>query len=340
MSARSGPPTLQDVARRAGVHPATVSRALGRPEMVAPETRDRVLAAVEALGFVPNRHARHLAGGSAEAVGVIVPDIANPYFATMLQSIQAEATGRDLEVLIADSGGDPATEQRMLETLSRRVDGIVVCTPVSDLAGATVPVVQVNRQSRQVPSVVVDQATIVTLAVDHLTALGHRHLAYLHGPLRYWSSRRRTRAVQRIARERRGELRIEVVHPVAGTFEGGRGVLETVLATGATGVLAFNDVQAAGLVVGAHAAGLRVPGDLSIVGSDGLDLATMIEPTLTTVVAPRDAIGRTALARLVTDDGPTRTVLQPALTYRGSSGRPGRAAPANHSPRRLRADAG
>lgn len=340
MSARSGPPTLQDVARRAGVHPATVSRALGRPEMVAPATRDRVLAAVEALGFVPNRHARRLAGGSAEAVGVIVPDIANPYFATMLQSIQAEATGRDLEVLIADSGGDPATEHRMLETLSRRVDGIVVCTPVSDLAGATVPVVQVNRQSRQVPSVVVDQAAIVALAVDHLSALGHRHLAYLHGPLRYWSSRRRTRAVKHIGRERRGELRIEVVRPVAGTFDGGRGVLEAVLATGATGVLAFNDIQAAGLVVGAHAAGLHVPGDLSIVGSDGLDLATMIEPTLTTVVAPRDAIGRTALARLVADDGPTRTVLQPELMTRGSSGHPARTAPVIHSPRRLRADAG
>jgi LacI family transcriptional regulator len=308
--------------------------------MVAPATRERVLAAVEALGFVPNRSARRLAGGRAEAVGVIVPDIANPYFATMLQSIQAEASLRDLEVLIADSGGDPATEQRMLATLSRRVDGVVVCTPVSDLAGATVPVIQVNRQSRQVRSVVVDQGAIVALAVEHLTALGHRHLAYLHGPMRYWSSRQRAGAVQSIARERRGELRIEVVHPVPGTFEGGRSVFEAVLATGATGVLAFNDVQAAGLIVGAHASGLHVPDDLSIVGSDGLDLATMIEPTLTTVVAPRDAIGRTALARLVAEDGPTRTVLQPDLSPGGSSGRPSRTAPAIHPPRRLRADVG
>lgn len=340
MSAPSGPPTLQDVARRADVHPATVSRALARPEMVAPATRRRVLEAVDALGFVPNRHARRLAGGRAEAVGVIVPDIANPYFATVLQSIQAEATDRELEVLIADSAGDPATEARMLATLSRRVDGIVVCTPVSDLSGAGVPVVQVNRQSRDVPSVVVDQATIVALAVDHLVGLGHRRVAFLHGPMRYWSSRRRKKAAERIGRERRGEVDLEFVHPVAGTFDGGRSVVADVLATGATGVLAFNDVQAAGLIVGAHEAGLDVPGDLSIVGSDGLDLASMTEPTLTTIVAPRETIGRTALARLVAESGSAQTVLQPELAPGASTGQRGPLTPRTNDTRSLRADAG
>jgi DNA-binding LacI/PurR family transcriptional regulator len=308
--------------------------------MVAPATRRRVLDAVDALGFVPNRHARRLAGGRTGAVGVIVPDIANPYFATVLQAIQAEATGRELEVLIADSGGDPTTEQRMLETLGRRVDGIVACTPVSDLAAATVPVVQVNRQSRDVPSVVIDQATIVELAVDHLVGLGHRRIAFLHGPMRYWSSRRRKRAAERIGRERRGEVDLELVHPVAGTFDGGRSVLADVLATGATGVLAFNDVQAAGLIVGALEAGLDVPGDLSIVGSDGLDLASMTEPTLTTVVAPRETIGRTALARLVAESGSARTVLQPDLTPGGSTGQRRPITPRTHETRRLRADTG
>lgn len=308
--------------------------------MVAPATRERVLAAVDELGFVPNRHARRLAGGRTEAVGVVVPDIANPYFATMLQSVQAEASQRDLEVLLADTGGAPATEARVLASLSRRVDGIVACTPVTDLTTATVPVVQVNRQSRTVPSVVVDQDAIVAAGIDHLVALGHRHLLHLHGPVRYWSARRRAKAVDRIARQRRHEVRIETIGPVPGTFEAGRGIVDAVVASGATGVLAFNDVQAAGLVVGAHRVGLAVPGDLSIVGSDGLELASMTEPTLTTVVAPHDTVGRRALARLVTDDAPMRTVVAPDLVVAGSTGPPRAASTPNRLSRRLQADAG
>lgn len=327
MSASSGPrplrpPTIDDVARHAGVHAATVSRALNRPAMVAGETRSRILAAVEELDFVPNRSAQRLAGGRVDAVGVVVPDIANPYFARILQSIQTAATSHGLAVLIADSAGDPCTEARILEALSRRVDGLVVCTPVTDLSQATVPVVQVNRQSRTVPSVVVDQTAIVSLAVDHLVGLGHRRIAYLQGPQRYWSAHRRSRVVARIGRERRTEVRLESVHPVDGTFEAGRDIAKTVVSTGATAVIAFNDLQAAGLLIGVHAAGLRVPDDLSIVGSDGLDLADMTEPGLTTVVAPRATIGTCALDRLLADRGPNRTVLQPSLAVAASTGRP------------------
>jgi DNA-binding LacI/PurR family transcriptional regulator len=307
--------------------------------MVAPATRALVLAAVDDLGFVPNRSARRLAGGRAEAIGVIVPDIANPYFATTLQAIQAAAGRQELEVLIADSGADPATEARLLENLSRRVDGIVVCTPVSDLTAATVPVVQVNRQSRTVPSVVVDQTAIVTVAVDHLVGLGHRRIAYLHGPARYWSARRRSAAVAHIARERHHAVHIATVHPAAVTFEGGRAVFDDVLATGATAVLAFNDVQAAGLLIGAHHGGVAVPDDLSIIGSDGLDLASMTAPTITTVAAPREEIGRRALERLVAADAPLRTVLQPRLQPGRSTDRPG-VPTFVHQPRSLRADVG
>lgn len=338
MPPHPGPVTLQDVARRAGVHPATVSRALGRPEMVSQTTRKRVLAAVDVLGFVPNRDARRLAGGRSQAIGVVVPDIANPYFASILQSIQAEATTLDLDVLIADSGGDPTVEARMLATLSRRVDGIVVCTPVTDLSAAAASVVQVNRQSRDVPSVVVDQSAIVVTAVDHLIQLGHHHIAVLRGPSHYWSTRQRTRAAQRLARDRR--VVVELVHPVAGTFEAGRTMLDKVLAAGVTAVVAFNDVQAAGLLVAAHESGLDVPTDLSIVGSDGLDLIRMTEPTLTSVVSPRATIGRRALHRLVAGAGPRRIVLEPELSVGRSTGPPRASAVRSDEVRSFHVDAG
>ncbi len=342
MARRPASPTLQDVARRAGVHPATVSRALARPELVAAATRERVLAAVDELGFVPNRHAQRLAGGGAEAVGVVVPDVANPYFATLLRAVQAEAADRDLEVLLADSNGDPATEARILRALSHRVDGLVVATPVSDLSEAEVPVVQVNRQSRGIPSVVVDQRAIVALALGHLTDLGHRHVAMVTGPSRYWSARQRARALKARAGDRVGAgphgLEVTTVQARAGTFEAGRDAIDAVLTTGATAAVTFNDVQAAGLLVGAHEAGVEVPGDLSVVGSDGLELAAMTMPTLTTVAAPHDAIGRRALARLMDDAGPSQTVLEPHLSIGGSTGRPRRISTSTHEFRRPHAD--
>lgn len=320
-------PTLEDVARRAGVHSATVSRALSRPAMVAPDTRAQVLAAVEAVGFVPNRSARHLVSGRTGAIGLLVPDITNPFFGAILQAVQAEARGRDLAVLIADTGAESTEEQRALVTLGRQVDGLVVLTPITDLSSAPVPVVQVSRQSRLAPSVVVDQSAIVRLAIDHLRSLGHCHLVVVRGPAAYWSAGRRDRAVEMLAASSgdSGE-RLDVVGPVPGTFDGGQAVLDAVLATGATGVVAFNDVQAAGLLVAAQAAGLRVPEDLSVVGSDGIDLAAMTSPPLTTVAAPLEAIGRAAAERL--DDllagrtGAHRTILQPDLVIGASTAPP------------------
>lgn len=320
-------PTLHDVARRAGVHPATVSRALSRPSMVAPATRSAVLDAVDAVGFVPNRSARQLASGRAGAVGVIVPDITNPFFGSILRSIQGDARSDDLGVLIADTDADPAEERRAIATLGRQVDGLVVITPVTDLSSAPVPVVQLNRQSRRAPSVVVDQQVIVGTAVDHLAALGHRHVAVVRGPAAYWSAAQRDRALERLERPASGTVvRIDHIDPAPATFAAGLDVFDRVRATGASAVVAFNDLQAAGLLLAAHDAGLSVPDDLSIIGSDGLDLAAMTAPPLTTVAAPLDQLGRTALRRLrelLGGEDPTRrTTLAPHLVVRASTGPP------------------
>jgi DNA-binding LacI/PurR family transcriptional regulator len=325
------PPTLHDVARRAGVHPATVSRALTKPDMVAAGTRSIVLDAVAAVGFVPNRSARHLVSGRADAIGVIVPDITNPYFASIVQAIQGDARADDLAVLIADTGADPAEERRALATLSRQVDGIVAITPITDLAAVTRPVVQVNRQRRKVVSVVVDQEAIALAAIDHLVALGHTEIAVVRGPVAYWSATTRDRAVSRLIGSSPAAarpLRIDQLSPAAATFDGGRGAYDEVDRSDVTAVVAFNDLQAAGLLVAAQEAGRTVPGSLSIVGSDGLALATMSSPPLTTVAAPLDDLGVTARQRLadVLADrpGPAVTTLQPSLVVRSSTAAPTR----------------
>jgi DNA-binding LacI/PurR family transcriptional regulator len=338
MVAAGRPPTLHDVARRAGVHPATVSRALTTPDIVAPATRSVVLDAVAAVGFVPNRSARRLVSGRADAIGVVVPDITNPYFAAIVQSIEGDARADDLAVLIADTGADAAEERRALGALSRQVDGIVAITPITDLAAASCPVVQVNRQRRKVVSVVVDQVAVVDAALSHLAERGHTAVAVVQGPATYWSATTRNRAVTRLTGSPSApfrSLRIDRVSPAAPTFDGGRWVYDEIDRSGVTAVVAFNDLQAAGLLAAAHQAGRAVPDSLSIVGSDGLALAAMFSPRLTTVAAPLDQLGVTARRRLVDmlagRPGPAVTTLQPWLVIGSSTAAPSTPLPpSNH----------
>jgi len=293
--------------------------------MVAAATREAVLAAVEEVGFVPNRAARRLVSGRSDAIGVLVPDITNPYFGAMVQAIQGDARRDGLAVLIADTGADPAEERRALQALSRQVDGLVAVTPITDLAAATVPVVAVNRQLRNHASVVVDQDAIAHLALGHLVDLGHRRIAVVRGPAAYWSAMRRDRAVERFAAGAEG-CRIDLIGPAPATFEGGRTAYGAVDSSGASAVVAFNDLQATGLLVAAGEAGREVPSSLTVVGSDGLGLAAMTAPPLTTVAAPLEELGRTSrqlLGELLQDaSGARRVTLSPRLVVRRTSAAP------------------
>lgn len=295
--------------------------------MVAADTRTLVLDAVAADGFVPNRSARQLVCGRTGAIGIIVPDITNPYFAAIVQAIQADARTDDLAVLIADTGADPDEERRALAALSRQVDGVVAITPITDLAAAATPVVQVNRRSRGTASVVVDQHAIAATAIEHLAGLGHTRIAVVRGPAAYWSAGRRDRAVERLAAsDAFREVAVDLLPPEAATFAGGRAAFDAVVQSGATAVVAFNDLQAAGLLVAATDAGRSVPASLSIVGSDGLALTTMTSPPLTTVAAPLDELGRTARRRLgdllAGGARPRLTTLQPRLVTRATTAAP------------------
>lgn len=291
-------PTLADVARLARVSPATASRALTQGDTVRGETRRRVLSAVDTLGYRPNRAARELSTGRSGALGMLVPDIANPFFAELIRSAQAAARGQDKLLLIADTSQSEAQELDLLESLSGQIDGVIICSSrlrVERLGPsmAGLPMVFVNRREDAVPAVVIDQGAIVRVSVRHLTDLGHRHLAFLAGPEHLWSSRRRVEALH--AFESSGDLTLDILGPFEPSFEGGAKAAEPLLASGATGVLAFNDVMALGLMSRLSALGVSVPKDLSVVGSDDVPLANMWTPALTTVSAPTRAAGSNAV---------------------------------------------
>ena len=193
--------TILDVAARAGVHAATVSRTINVPEKVAPDTRRRVEAAVRELGFVPNRAARGLITGRTGNVAVIVPDITNPHFASLMRSVERSARQSDLQVLLVDTGEHPDEEVRAAESLSREVDGFIIVSPrrlhrALHALGST-PAVFVNRPVREHASILLRTAPAVADALQHLAGLGHRRVAYLGGPSGSWAAGERRGAVRR-----------------------------------------------------------------------------------------------------------------------------------------------
>ncbi|MGB8857769.1 MAG: LacI family DNA-binding transcriptional regulator [Ilumatobacteraceae bacterium] len=315
--------TLADVAVEAGVHPSTVSRVISRPQLIGAPTRTAVQAAVARLGYIPNKAARQLAGGRVGSLGVLVPDITNPFFAQVVRSLQRCCRSAGLTMLLADTDQRADEELSEARALTGSVDGFVVCSSVAGtqhwrhVVGAT-PLVFVNRRAKGVASVTLDQHAIVELGVAHLRSLGHRRIGVVRGPDAYWSARERHRAVG-------GLDGIVALGPTRPDFEAGIALTDELIASEVTGVLAFNDLQALGIMAGCRAAGKSVPGDLSVVGSDDIGAGAMSDPPLTTVTAPVQQLGAAALQlieQLIAGSvGETEVSLPVTLNVRSSTRR-------------------
>lgn len=325
--------TLADVAVEAGVHPSTVSRVLSRPQLIGEPTRTAVHAAIDKLGYTPNRAARQLAGGRTGTIGVLVPDITNPFFAQVVRSVQQGCRRNGLTMLLADTEQREADELLEARALVGSVDGFVVCSPVAaadkwlQVIGDA-PLVFVNRRAKGVASVALDQEAIIELGVTHLRAAGHRSIAVVRGPVAYWSGRERDRVIRRLPD-------LLSLGPVRPTFEAGIALANDLMALGVTGVLAFNDVQALGIVAGYRAAGRLVPRDLSVVGSDDIAAAAMSDPPLTTVAAPVQQLGDAAfdlIAELLAGSTERKEIALPVtLTVRASTRETSSASSTNRS---------
>ncbi|NUR90554.1 MAG: LacI family DNA-binding transcriptional regulator [Nonomuraea sp.] len=313
--------TIRDVARASGVHVSTVSRAFSVPHMVNPETRNRVLAVAEELGYRPNRAARALTTGRTHNIGLIVADIANPFFPPLIKAAQAHARSRDYHVFVADTDEDPAAEEELVRTLAKQVDGILLCSPrLSNRAierlAQDVPFVVVNRRIKGMPAVLMDVAQGGRLALEHLRGLGHRRVALVSGPSGSWTSNE----MQAAAAEVSG-LDVVFLGPNQPTHEGGNAVAAAVAASGVTGVLAYNDLLALGIIEGLDGLGVSVPCDVSVIGVDDILPGRMNRPKLTTVGMPTAAAGRMAVDLLLQSGGEGALItLDTTLIVRESTG--------------------
>jgi DNA-binding LacI/PurR family transcriptional regulator len=319
--------TIRDVATRAGVSPATVSRVFSQPETVAPGTRQRVLTAAEELRYAPNPVARSLARRRTGNLGIVVPDIANSFSAMIIKAAQQEARHAEYALFVTASEELVDDEERQARALAPQVDGLLLTSPLASDAclrelADIVPVVVTNRLLDDVPTVLTESTEATGHAVEHLHALGHREVAYLAGPDGY-SNDSRTSGLQ-AACARLG-LEPVVLGPFPARFSSGVRAADLVLAAGATAVVAFNDDIAAGLLTRFADRGVRVPEHISVVGHDDTALAEMVTPRLTTVHIPAAAAGATATQLLIRyvrgdDSGVRRYELPSELIVRGSTG--------------------
>lgn len=322
-------PTIYDVAKLAGVNPSTVSRALNSPGRINEKTEAKVRAAARELRYRLNPMARALPTGRTSTVGLILSDITNPMIAGIVRGAQQAASERGYTLLLAESQESGELEATAVERMIASVDGLVLAASRLDderiaQAAEERPTVLINRAVEGVESVIGDVEPGIDQAVAHLHLLGHRRIVYLSGPQTSWMSKHREAVIRAVA-ARRG-VEIEVLGPNRPTLEMGTEALPRIVATGATAVVAYNDVMAIGLVRAAQQQGLEIPAELSIVGFDDIFGADFTSPPLTTVRMPLMVLGELAVRRLLDilqGDGEPERVEPPVsrLVIRGSSGR-------------------
>lgn len=320
--------TISQVAAAAGVARSSVSRAFTRPDMLSPETVKRIKHAAEQLGYVPNHTARALSTGRHGNVGLIVPDVANPFFPPLIRAAQMEAERSDFCVFLGNTDEDPRQEDKLLGRFASQVEGLVLASSrmTDDQIRAHAnqrPLVLINRDVSGIPRVLIDSGSGVSEAVAHLAESGHRKIAYVSGPAASWSNKQRKAAVRSAALKL--GLRVEMVAAGAPTYHAGRNAVAQILATSATAAIAFDDLIAQGVLSGLADRGVSVPAQFSVVGCDDV-LGAATYPPLTTVSNRSTEAGKAALSllmemlqsRAIRD---VRYVLETHLVIRGTTGR-------------------
>ncbi|GAA1560938.1 LacI family DNA-binding transcriptional regulator [Kribbella hippodromi] len=306
---------------------STVSRAFSHPELLSRERRDQILSVAARVGYQPNRTARSLATGQTGVLGLLVPDITNPFFPPLVRAAENRANERGYALLLTDTDEHAEREKLLMREMTSRVDGLVVCSPRSTSApikqiADSRPVVLVNRTVPGMTSVTCSVEAGVSALMDHLYELGHRRVVYLSGPASSWSNKDKRTSIERSAR--RVGITVDVLGPYPATFEGGLVAAETVVSLPATAVLAYDDVMALGAIRGLKDRGRDVPGSISVSGCDDVLFASMTMPGLTTIAMPIALAGRTAvdllLDQLEHSARPQQLTLSSAFIPRDSTG--------------------
>ena len=337
-------PTIQDVARAAGVSTSTVSHVLNETRPVNQETRQRVLKAMKALDYRPNRLARSLRNRRTNTLGVLLPNSANPFFAQILLGIEAACFEHDYNFILGNANDDSKREMAYLDVLvSKQVDGILLVSTgayrkaLDLLAPRGVPVVMVDRSPAQIydgwqiDAVYTDNEDGGRMATEYLIGLGHRRIACVGGPVLLTSGAGRVIGYRRALEHARfpvdETLILEGDFEHEGGYRAGKALLA--LPEPPTAIFACNDLMAVGVLYAAFEAGVRVPEDLSVIGFDDIPLASYTVPRLTTVAQQATMLGRAGvdlmLARLKDRARPTQQRCLPvSLTGRASCAPPRR----------------
>jgi LacI family transcriptional regulator len=327
--------SIRDVAQRAGVSVGTVSNVLNRPDTVTSGTRARVLDAIGELGFVRNESARQLRAGSSRTVGLVVLDIANPFFTDVARGVEDVVNSAGLSLILCNTDDRPEKESAHLAALAeQRVHGVLI-TPTAELSddiaalrGRGVPVVLLDRRA---PGT--DQCAVATddvlggrLAAEHLLERGHRRIAFIGGASGLPQVQERHAGVAAAVAEA-PDAELTVLSPAELTVAGGREAAARVLGIPAarrpTAAVCANDLIALGVLQEMVRHGVRIPHEFAIVGYDDIDFAAAAAVPLTSVSKPRHALGRRA-AQLLLDEAREghvheQPVFEPVLVVRESS---------------------
>ncbi len=327
-------PTIADVAREAGVSRQTVSRALNNKGEISGETLRRVREVIERLDYRPSSIARGLATRRTLTIGLVVPDIANPFFADISRGADDAAHAAGYSLLLCNTVEDPRREAAILRLLEQRgVDGVVLCSSrlpedeLADLVGHHAAAVLVNRKLPGYSSVCVDDAWGAGVMVRHLLDRDRRTIGCLAGPPISYSGRERARgfaqAMAAAGRESAPALTVRCPSP---DLEGGRQAASFLLIQrpDVDAIICYNDLVAVGALHACAEQGRRVPQDVAVAGADDIMLAALVTPSLTTLRTDRTAIGATALQILLAQfagaaEGRTTQVMRPELVVRGSA---------------------
>ena len=327
--------TIREVAESAGVSYATVSHVINNTRLVSPETRERVLAAMDALNYRPNALARSLRQGKTHTLGLVLPDSANPFFAEISRSIEDEAFKEGYSVFLCNTELDTQRELFYVDVLSKKqVDGIIFVAAgdqadsLDFLVRRNMPVVMIDRYlpNVEVDAVLTDNQLGGYLATRHLLELGHTRIACIAGPSSITPSAERIIGYRRAVQE--AGLPYEESLILRGDYhaQSGMDIAHSILKMQPrpTAIFALNDLMALGALRAAAEAGCSVPGDIAVVGYDDLEIARFTNPPLTTVAQPKREIGARAIQLLIErmslkDSPRSRLVLPPELIVRRST---------------------
>jgi LacI family transcriptional regulator len=328
---------FSDLARQLKVSTATVSRALSRPEKVAPETRKRVLEFVQQSGYHMNGVARSLRTQSTRTIGVIVSDIRNPFSSAIVKSVEDVARTNGYTVLICNADENVRNEESALELfIERQVSGVIHCSAGANLDllrvlhQKSIPLVDLDRQSglADVDTVVLNNHKGAALAIRHLLTLGHQRVAIISGPRHLSNARKRLEGFRKTFRS--AQIAVPNEYLEFGDFreQSGRDAAERLLSLPIppSAIFVANNEMMAGALFAIRQHRIKVPRDLSLVGFDDARWAQYSDPPLTVVSQPTEAMGRKAaellLGRLTGERDPQTVIFEPDLIIRRSTAAP------------------